>query len=99
MEPQSVILEQVTHGIAVRMAVMSMALGSRSEQQETSCMKLSIIANGHALSTQPIIVDAKQQDLYIDQWPDHRHSASSPKALIADQTIDASGPHRVPRAH
>ena len=33
--PQSVILEQVTHGIAVRMAVMSMALGSQSEQQET----------------------------------------------------------------
>jgi len=29
--PQSVILEQVTHGIAVRMAVMSMALGSHSE--------------------------------------------------------------------
>jgi aspartate carbamoyltransferase catalytic subunit len=34
--PQSVILEQVTHGIAVRMAVMSMALGSHSEQQETN---------------------------------------------------------------
>jgi len=32
--PQSVILEQVTHGIAVRMAVMSMALGSQAEQQE-----------------------------------------------------------------
>mgnify|MGYP000644990382 FL=1 len=32
--PQSVILEQVTHGIAVRMAVMSMTLGSQSEQQE-----------------------------------------------------------------
>lgn len=32
--PQSVILEQVTHGIAVRMAVMSMALGSQSELQE-----------------------------------------------------------------
>jgi len=31
---QSVILEQVTHGIAVRMAVMSMALGSQSESQE-----------------------------------------------------------------
>jgi len=31
---QSVILEQVTHGIAIRMAVMSMALGSHSEQQE-----------------------------------------------------------------
>ena len=29
--PQSVILEQVTHGIAVRMAVMSMALGAQSE--------------------------------------------------------------------
>ena len=34
--PQSVILEQVTHGIAVRMAVMSMALGAQSEQQEIS---------------------------------------------------------------
>lgn len=34
--PQSVILEQVTHGIAVRMAVMSMALGAQSEQQETT---------------------------------------------------------------
>ena len=34
--PQSVILEQVTHGIAIRMAVMSMALGSQSEQQEMS---------------------------------------------------------------
>ena len=34
--PQSVILEQVTHGIAVRMAVMSMTLGSRSEQQEVN---------------------------------------------------------------
>jgi aspartate carbamoyltransferase catalytic subunit len=33
--PQSVILEQVTHGIAIRMAVMSMTLGSHSEQQET----------------------------------------------------------------
>lgn len=33
--PQSVILEQVTHGIAVRMAVMSMALGSQAEQNET----------------------------------------------------------------
>lgn len=32
--PQSVILEQVTHGIAIRMAVMSMALGSQSEQSE-----------------------------------------------------------------
>lgn len=31
---QSVILEQVTHGIAVRMAVMSMALGAQSEQTE-----------------------------------------------------------------
>ena len=34
--PQSVILEQVTHGIAVRMAVMSMALGSHSEQKEVN---------------------------------------------------------------
>ena len=34
--PQSVILEQVTHGIAVRMAVMSMVLGSQSEQQDGS---------------------------------------------------------------
>lgn len=32
--PQSVILEQVTHGIAVRMAVMSMALGAQSELHE-----------------------------------------------------------------
>ena len=32
--PQSVILEQVTHGIAVRMAIMSMALGSQPEQQD-----------------------------------------------------------------
>lgn len=32
--PQSVILEQVTHGIAVRMAVMSMAMGAQSEQNE-----------------------------------------------------------------
>jgi aspartate carbamoyltransferase catalytic subunit len=32
--PQSVILEQVTHGIAIRMAVMSMALGASSEQQD-----------------------------------------------------------------
>ncbi|WP_417549283.1 aspartate carbamoyltransferase catalytic subunit [Methylophaga sp.] len=32
--PQSVILEQVTHGIAIRMAVMSMALASQSEQAE-----------------------------------------------------------------
>jgi len=31
--PQSVILEQVTHGIAVRMAVMSMTLGSQQEQE------------------------------------------------------------------
>lgn len=30
--PQSVILEQVTHGIAVRMAVMSMTLGSQAEE-------------------------------------------------------------------
>jgi aspartate carbamoyltransferase catalytic subunit len=34
--PQSVILEQVTHGIAIRMAVMSMALGAQSEQQEVN---------------------------------------------------------------
>lgn len=34
--PQSVILEQVTHGIAVRMAVMSMTLGTQSEQTEVS---------------------------------------------------------------
>lgn len=34
--PQSVILEQVTHGIAIRMAVMSMALGSHSEKQEVN---------------------------------------------------------------
>jgi aspartate carbamoyltransferase catalytic subunit len=33
---QSVILEQVTHGIAVRMAVMSMCLGSHSEQAEAT---------------------------------------------------------------
>ena len=33
--PQSVILEQVTHGIAIRMAVMSMALGAQSELHET----------------------------------------------------------------
>lgn len=32
--PQSVILEQVTHGIAIRMAVMSMALGAQSDQPE-----------------------------------------------------------------
>ncbi|PCH65474.1 MAG: aspartate carbamoyltransferase catalytic subunit [Gammaproteobacteria bacterium] len=32
--PQSVILEQVTHGIAIRMAVMAMTLGAQSEQQE-----------------------------------------------------------------
>ncbi len=30
--PQSVILEQVTHGIAIRMAVMSMCLGSQAEE-------------------------------------------------------------------
>jgi len=34
--PQSVILEQVTHGIAVRMAVMSMTLGSQSEHTEVT---------------------------------------------------------------
>tara|TARA_R110002049_G_scaffold110547_3_gene259615 strand:- start:291 stop:1268 length:978 start_codon:yes stop_codon:yes gene_type:complete len=34
--PQSVILEQVTHGIAVRMAVMSMALGSQAELHEVT---------------------------------------------------------------
>ena len=34
--PQSVILEQVTHGIAVRMAVMSMTLGSQSELEAHS---------------------------------------------------------------
>lgn len=34
--PQSVILEQVTHGIAVRMAVMSMALGAQSEIEAQS---------------------------------------------------------------
>ena len=33
---QSVILEQVTHGIAVRMAVMSMTLGSQSSQEVSS---------------------------------------------------------------
>ena len=32
--PQSVILEQVTHGIAIRMAVMSMALASQSDFYE-----------------------------------------------------------------
>jgi aspartate carbamoyltransferase catalytic subunit len=32
--PQSVILEQVSHGTAVRMAVMSMALGSQAELSE-----------------------------------------------------------------
>lgn len=32
---QSVILEQVSHGIAIRMAVMSMALGSQSELAES----------------------------------------------------------------
>ena len=30
--PQSVILEQVTHGIAIRMAIMAMTLGSQSEE-------------------------------------------------------------------
>ena len=34
--PQSVILEQVTHGIAVRMAVMSMTLGAQSEHIEVT---------------------------------------------------------------
>ena len=34
--PQSVILEQVTHGIAIRMAVMAMTLGSQAEQQKDS---------------------------------------------------------------
>tara|TARA_R110001606_G_scaffold346892_5_gene496100 strand:+ start:62110 stop:63087 length:978 start_codon:yes stop_codon:yes gene_type:complete len=34
--PQSVILEQVTHGIAVRMAIMSMALGSQAELHEVT---------------------------------------------------------------
>ena len=33
---QSVILEQVTHGIAVRMAVMSMTLGTQSSQEVSS---------------------------------------------------------------
>jgi aspartate carbamoyltransferase catalytic subunit len=32
--PQSVILEQVTHGIAIRMAVMAMTLGAQAEQQK-----------------------------------------------------------------
>jgi len=32
--PRSVILEQVTHGIAVRMAVMSMAMHHREEGAE-----------------------------------------------------------------
>jgi aspartate carbamoyltransferase catalytic subunit len=32
--PQSVILEQVTHGIAVRMAVMSMTMAAQSELSE-----------------------------------------------------------------
>jgi aspartate carbamoyltransferase catalytic subunit len=32
--PQSVILEQVTHGIAIRMAIMSMAMGAQSELNE-----------------------------------------------------------------
>jgi aspartate carbamoyltransferase catalytic subunit len=32
--PRSVILEQVTHGIAVRMAVMSMAMRRRDETGE-----------------------------------------------------------------
>jgi len=34
--PQSVILEQVTHGIAVRMAIMSMTLGSQAELHEVT---------------------------------------------------------------
>jgi aspartate carbamoyltransferase catalytic subunit len=34
--PQSVILEQVTHGIAVRMAIMSMTLGSQAELYEVT---------------------------------------------------------------
>ncbi|WP_457667447.1 aspartate carbamoyltransferase catalytic subunit [Thiolapillus sp.] len=33
--PQSVILQQVSYGIAVRMAVMSMAMGNRSGEQNT----------------------------------------------------------------
>jgi aspartate carbamoyltransferase catalytic subunit len=32
--PRSVILEQVTHGTAIRMAVMAMALGAQSELPE-----------------------------------------------------------------
>lgn len=34
--PQSVILEQVTHGIAIRMAIMSMTLGSQAEINEVN---------------------------------------------------------------
>lgn len=34
--PQSLILEQVTHGIAIRMAVMAMTLGSQSEQESAT---------------------------------------------------------------
>jgi aspartate carbamoyltransferase catalytic subunit len=32
--PHSVILEQVTHGIAVRMAVMSLAMSSKKDKTE-----------------------------------------------------------------
>ena len=31
--PQSVILEQVRHGIAIRMAIMSLVLGSHHQQE------------------------------------------------------------------
>jgi aspartate carbamoyltransferase catalytic subunit len=33
--PRSVILQQVSHGIAVRMAVMSMCLGTQSSRQQS----------------------------------------------------------------
>ena len=47
--PQSVILQQVTHGIAVRMAVMSLCLGSHATGRERSVEEGSPVVRG----TQP----------------------------------------------
>ena len=46
--PHSVILEQVTHGIAVRMAVMSMAMRTTAGTQETEQRKEPLPGKGEA---------------------------------------------------
>ena len=88
--PRSVILQQVSFGIAVRMAVMSMAMGSQAQggavkMNPGSCIS---IKNGRVIDPANSIDDII--DLHIAEGK-ILHLGAAPEGFHPDLTIDASG--------